>query len=91
MLRKLMPQKVGNSELGYIVQSAGRECVEYVEPDRLIRVEVDRGISTGIYSNTVKFWETKAGKMLMTEGEINQVLKRVDEALVFMGCKTEII
>ncbi len=89
MLRKLMPQKVENPDLGYIVQSAGREQVEYIEAARSVKIDVDRGVSTGIYRDSVRAWITQEGEVSMSQAEVDMIIDRVDEALQFMGVKTE--
>ena len=90
MFKNITPQKVKHIQLGYIVQSAGRDHVEYLEEEKMVRVEVDTGITTGIYRDSIKDWVTSGGAVAMTSSEVDEVLSRVESGLQFMGSKTEI-
>lgn len=86
MLTKVTPQKVRDDELGYTVQVADRFNVEYLEPQRTARVEVEFGASVGIYKDSLSNW---VGGDPLTAVEKELVLTRVEKALQFMGSRTE--
>ena len=89
MLKKIAPQKVADDDLGYVIQVADRYHVEYLESGKCATIEVDFGPFVGIYRDTLKYWMTPTGQCFMSDDERNSVLSRVDEALRFMGSKTE--
>ena len=67
--------KVKHSD-GYLVQVANRQCVEYVEPHRTAMIEVDFGISVGVYIETLNGWLSKSGISRMSATEPRTCDKR---------------
>lgn len=87
MLTKITNQKVQDDELGYVVQVADRFNLEYLEPQRTARIEVEFGASVGIYKDSLHNW---VGGNPLTAAEKELVIARIKNALQFMGSKTEI-
>ena len=93
MLKKISPQKVSNDAKGYIVQVNDRYHIQYqeVKNSRKVIIDVDFGVTVGIYCNKLLEWITEDGKKFITDKEKQVVLERVDEGLKLMGCKTKLI
>jgi hypothetical protein len=89
MFTRLAPQKVQHSS-GYIVQVAGRESVEYIEPDRKTMVNVDFSRTVGVWASTLREWHTSDGKTEMSPAEQSEVLKRIVLGLEAMGSTVEV-
>jgi hypothetical protein len=77
-------------ELGYIVQSADRYHVEYVESTRSALVEVEDGGVTAIYGNSLTHWKSKGGSIEMSIDDREMVLSRITLGLRAMGSACEL-
>lgn len=86
MFIRLAPQKVKHSD-GYIVQSAGREKIEYIEQEMVVEIERDIGKTMGIYRDSIKV--KKGEKEYLSNDEQQVILERVGKALDFMGTEYE--
>jgi hypothetical protein len=87
MFTKLAPQKAVHST-GYIVQVLDRFHVEYIDKHKRAKIEVDFAPVIGIYKSLLSEWEDGTP---LSEPEKLEIVKKVSEALQFMGSKTEII
>lgn len=85
----LAPQKVRNVEFGYIIQSADRHHVEYVESTRSALVEVEHGPVTAIYRDSLTHWKSEEGAIEISLDERETVLSRIKLGLRAMGCECE--
>lgn len=86
---RLAPQKVLSIELGYIVQSADRSHIEYVESTRSALVEVEHGPVVAIYRDSLTHWKSEDGAIEMSLDERETVLSRINLGLHAMGCECE--
>lgn len=89
MFKKITPQKVESSD-GYVVQVANRNHVEYLENARKADVEVDFGITVGVYSETLRGWLDVSGQSPITASEKRVILSRIVAGLEAMGSKVEL-
>jgi uncharacterized protein YciU (UPF0263 family) len=89
MFKKINPQKVESSD-GYTVQVADRNHVEYLETARKADVEVDFGITVGVYARTLRGWMDGSGLSPIKVSEKALVLKRIVAGLEAMGSKVEL-
>lgn len=87
----LKPQRVQHSS-GYVVQSAGRESVEFIGVDgRVGRVEVEFGLPTVyVYSDSLKAWEGAGSEEAMSIAEREHVLGCIVAGLEAMGSPAEL-
>ena len=90
MFKRLRPQKVQHSS-GFIVQSAGRYAVEYIENDRLAKITRDIGIPQDpLYRDTLTDWILADGTTIpMTDADRARVLDNIGQGLAFMGVNVE--
>ena len=89
----LKPQRVQHSS-GYVVQSAGRESIEFIGADgRVGRVEVEFGLPTVyVYSDSLKAWEGAGSEEeAMSSTEREYVLACIVAGLEAMGSPAEVV
>jgi hypothetical protein len=86
MLRRIMPQRVEDAELGFVVQGFDREHIQYLEAGRSVLIDVDIGHSgTVIYKDSVQKWVTDNGWVEMAPEDIDIVIARAVDAVQLMG------
>ncbi|HJW94094.1 MAG TPA: hypothetical protein VJ901_10790 [Thermoanaerobaculia bacterium] len=90
MFRRLAPQKVQHSS-GYVVQTGDRYSLQYLEGDLCATIEVDFGVITGIYPDSMSIRHGSQGEVRRPTGiERQEIMDRIKGALDFMGTKYEI-
>lgn len=89
MLKRVRPQKVINEQERYVVQVADRYHVEYIDDNKRASVEVDFGMSIGIYVNTLKIIGDDNKEVELTSQNKEKIILRIVQALEFMGCSIE--
>ena len=89
MFSKDSAQKISHSD-GHTVQVADRTTVEYLENGRRASVEVDFGVSVGVFVQTLRGWDRDGSSEAMSVAERNLTLERIGAGLRAMGCKVEL-
>jgi hypothetical protein len=90
MLELISPQEVKNKTEDYVVYVEDRYHVKYESKDKIISVEVDFGQVVSIYSDSLECNTLDNKNINVSEEEKRNILKKITEALQFMGCKTNI-
>ena len=72
---------------GYIVQSAGREKIEYIDEIMCIEVGRDIGPIMGLYKDSIRVKGEDNSKI--DEVQKEKIIHRISDALEFMGTKYE--
>lgn len=90
MFVKLGPQKVKSSDGSYTVQVLDRYTVEYLEPERKIKIEVDFGPTVGLFRESLKTWEKESETFPVDRCDVEEVLARTKAALEFLGSQVEL-
>ncbi len=90
MFTQLTPQKVQHSS-GYIVQTGGRDSLQYLVGDTGAEVEADFASVTGIYpdSMTIRV-KNDASARPATPQEKSLIMGRIESALKYLGEKYEL-
>ncbi|MDH3599917.1 MAG: hypothetical protein OEU26_09810 [Candidatus Tectomicrobia bacterium] len=90
MLESVAPQEVKNNIEGYVVYVKDRYHVGYKSKDKIIVVEVEFGGIVAIYADSLECNTLDNKKINISEEEKRIFLKRIAEAIQFMGCKADI-
>jgi hypothetical protein len=90
MFTRIAPQKVQHNS-GYIVQTGGRYCLQYLDGGMEAEVQADFAPTTGIYpdSLTIRDNEGSTPRPASSE-ERKMIMGRIEAALKFLGEEYEI-
>lgn len=89
MFTKLTPQKVQHSS-GYIVQTGSRESLQYINGNVLAEIKAEFGDVTTLYQKSIRI--QKGGTEFLPSIEDQElILKRITDALGFLGEKYELL
>jgi len=88
MFTVISPQKVKNSD-GYIVQVANRYTVEYSDDDYTVAIEVDFGVTLGLYKNTLVASNKSNFEVTLNQVQYQKILDRIVKGLEAMGSQVE--